>query len=139
MFAKADLSGAYLEEANLSGAILSDADLEGANLTDADLEGAMLFRADLKSANLSGANLDYANLSGADFQGADLKGVEKLTQNQLNEACAASAYNLPEGLVAPPPCKRDERGLIRDEDGNPIRLSAEEAGTTADTPIEEAE
>ena len=62
---RADLRGAYLQDADLRGAYLQDADLRGADLRgayiqDADLRGAYLRGAYLQGAYLQGANIDCA-------------------------------------------------------------------------------
>ena len=104
----ADLSGAFLIDANLGGADLSGAFLIDADLGDADLRDALLIGADLRDAflyyaslidadlrgaflgdaDLSGADLAYADLSGADLAYADLRSAQRLSQDQLDVACA---------------------------------------------------
>lgn len=125
--ASADLSGAFLLEANLTGANFREANLTGADLHEANLTGAFLGNADLVRADLSGAFLGTTDLSGADLREATLKAAKNLTQDQIDKTCAEEA-KLPDGLVPPTPCKRNKRGKpIRDADGNPIRLTEEEA------------
>ncbi len=89
----ANLHVADLSDANLSDANLPKANLSKANLSEADLSRANLSGADLYEADLSDANLSRANLSGADILGAshpltDQGPVRRLTQDQLNKACA---------------------------------------------------
>ena len=68
---RANLQGAYLQDADLQGADLQDADLRGAYL-----QGAYLQRADLQDAYLRGADLRGAYLRGADLRGADLQDAD---------------------------------------------------------------
>jgi uncharacterized protein YjbI with pentapeptide repeats len=109
-FAKAELSGALLDQSSLNGtdfssanltlAIFSDADLTRANFHRANLHkaafyGAKLFGADLRGANLSGSKLVYAKLKGAwlrdaNLANADLKFAE-LQQVDMTNANLTSA------------------------------------------------
>ena len=78
---RADLRGAYLQDADLRGAYLRDADLrgaylQGAYLQDAYLRGAYLRGADLRGAYLQDAYLRGAYLQDAYLQGADLQGAK---------------------------------------------------------------
>jgi len=73
---RADLRGAYLQDANLRGADLQDANLQDANLREADLRGAYLQDANLRGADLRGAYLQDANLREADLREADLRGAD---------------------------------------------------------------
>ena len=94
----ANLSRALLLGANLSGSNLSGANLTGAHLSGVDLSGAELCGAILSGADLADANLSRTNLSGAILSGAeiltsslpstDLRPVRRLTQDQLDRACA---------------------------------------------------
>lgn len=95
--AKADLTGANLQNAdltaaNLQGAILQRANLRGADLSMADLRHATLVQADLCDANLLGAELRGANL-----MGAQLYGVEGLWLGRLGGANLYDAM-LPETI-----------------------------------------
>lgn len=114
-----------LEGIFLRGAQLAGADLTAATLIYADLRDADLTRATLKDANLTCADFDRADfhgavLTGANLTAADLRFALNLTQDQLNDACAApydlkefqsyrgcestdTAGSLPEGLKPPPP------------------------------------
>ena len=93
-----DLSGANLSDADLSRAILSNANLSKAVLVSADLSGAELCGANVSNADLSATNLSNADLSGAVLSGAetlsaglpatDQGPVRRLTQDQLDRACA---------------------------------------------------
>jgi uncharacterized protein YjbI with pentapeptide repeats len=65
---------AIQKKADLLGAYLQDADLRGADLRGADLRGAYLRGAYLRGAYLRGADLQDADLRGADLRGADLRG-----------------------------------------------------------------
>jgi uncharacterized protein YjbI with pentapeptide repeats len=109
-FAKADLSGALLDQSSLNGtdfssanltlAIFRDADLTRANFNRANLHkaafyGAKLIGADLRGANLSGSKLVYAKLKGAwlrdaNLANADLKFAE-LQQVDMTNANLTSA------------------------------------------------
>ena len=91
---RADLRGAFLQEAFLQEADLREADLQGAfllgaNLQGADLQEANLQGADLRGANLQGVDLHRTNLQGADLreadlQGADLRGVKNAHHAKLD-------------------------------------------------------
>jgi Pentapeptide repeats (8 copies) len=113
---RADLSGAYLQEADLNFANLYRANLEGADLRSArlyqaDLRAAKLKEAKLQKADLSrayltqaileGANLAGANLRFANLKGVNLVGVRNLTDAQLRTAYGDSDTKLPEGFDMP--------------------------------------
>jgi uncharacterized protein YjbI with pentapeptide repeats len=109
-FAKAELSGALLDQSSLTGtdfsaanltlAIFRDADLTRANFNRTNLHkaafyGAKLLGADLRGANLSGSKLVYAKLKGAwlrdaNLANADLKFAE-LQQVDMTNANLTSA------------------------------------------------
>jgi uncharacterized protein YjbI with pentapeptide repeats len=84
-FARADLTGARMNNMRLSRADFSAARLDQADLSysemavvrlrDASLNGAVLIGASLRGADLAGAQLAGANLSYADLLGADLTGA----------------------------------------------------------------
>ena len=113
----ANLSEAHLSNANLAGASLVDSDLsktrlQGANMARARLyktrlDGAILSRTNFDGAGLGGANLLGSDLSNANLSNANLspmvtttqevgkephqeKSLTKLTQSQLDVACAES-------------------------------------------------
>ena len=78
---------------NLGGADLHEVYIPRANLSRVDLGGAHMFRAylidaDLSHAYLRATNLLEANLKNADLSGAYMGGQTRLTQAQLDEACA---------------------------------------------------
>ena len=84
----ADLSDANLFKANLSRVILSDANLSRALLVGAHLSGSNLSGVDLSGAHLSGADLSGAENVGASLRLTDLGPVRRLSQEQLDRACA---------------------------------------------------
>lgn len=84
---RANLSGAYIDNADLTGAHLEHANLTGANLEAADLTGAHFEHADLTNASLmsaalTGAHLEAADLIAAHLEAADLTGAS-LTKAEI--------------------------------------------------------
>jgi len=75
-FAKAELSGANLQDVDVKGADLSYADLSGANLSNANFRGCDLSFANLNQANLENTDLRGAMLFSADFRQANLQGTK---------------------------------------------------------------
>ena len=103
----ANLAGASLHDSNLSKTRLQGANLARASLYQASLEGAILSRTNFDGARLGGANLLGSDLSNANLSNANLspvvtttqevgkephqeKSLTKLTQGQLDVACAES-------------------------------------------------
>ena len=82
---RAELSGAYLQDAILLGTNLDEADL-----SDSDLRGSGMGKAGLIRANLNRAKLNFANLDGAVLDHADLRGAE-LSPAGLRQATMWSA------------------------------------------------
>lgn len=91
------------EGLDLSGGALSGVNFRASRLEDARFVGADLTRAEFRDANLRGADFEAATLHGARFQSADLKAASlrdadvsdayfrdarRLTQQQLDSACA---------------------------------------------------
>jgi hypothetical protein len=70
---RADLSAARLDEADLSYSEMAVARLRDASLNGAVLIGTSLRGADLAGAQLAGADLSYADLLGADLTGTNLR------------------------------------------------------------------
>ncbi len=89
--ARADFSGADLQDADLTGADLQGAILNKATLTGADLVLANLRKASLVQANLQDARLLGAALHEADLQGATLTNANGLRVEQLAAANLFSA------------------------------------------------
>ena len=107
----AQVKGAAMPHANLRHAngfrtYIAKADLSGAKLQEADLRGANLQDAKLMEANLRGANLRGADLVGTWLENADLSGAElfqaRLTVTQLQSACGDPATKLPPGTKLKP-------------------------------------
>jgi len=96
---RADLRGAYLQDANLQRADLRGANLQRADLQDADLQDANLRGAYLQDANLQRADLQDANLQGADLRGAYLQDAN-LQRADLRGADLRGA-NLPHFQICP--------------------------------------
>lgn len=77
----------------LTGTVINRVDLSGA-----DLINARLIDAELKDANHEGAALGDASLRKAVLSGVSLKDVDRLTQDQLAEACGNKKAVLPKSL-----------------------------------------
>ncbi len=77
-----------LKDAILTGSYLINADLARSDLSGAALSKSDLTRADLYQVNFSRADFKKAVLTDADISGADFTRAKRLTQDQLDSACA---------------------------------------------------